>query len=189
MLTEVWPMPRHSDPELEGRILHAARKLWHKGGETALSMRAVAKAAGTNTPAVYRRFRNREQILRALIGDYQRQLIQQVASCNSPQEIAESILEFALGRPREYQLITSGLLARMSKDRPAVDFVSYRCAELLGGSPKDHESLIVAVWALVHGMAILQISGTLPKEGHTRARAAFTRAIQVLIENEESLLI
>ena len=60
-------MPRHSDPELEGRILNAARKLWHKGGETALSMRAVAKAAGTNTPAVYRRFRTREQILRALV--------------------------------------------------------------------------------------------------------------------------
>src|SRR6266498_1482010 len=181
-------MPRHIDPELEGRILNAARRLWHKGGETALSMRAVAKSAGTNTPAVYRRFRNREQILRALIEDYQRQLVEQIASCNSPHEIAEGILEFALGRPREYQLITSGLLARMSKDRPAVDFVSYRCAELLGGSPKDHESLIFAVWALVHGMAILQISGTMPKQDHARAHAAFTRAIHVLIENEGNLL-
>ena len=52
-------MPRQIDPEVEGRIIQAARKLWHKGGEKALSMRAVAKAAGTNTPAVYRRFRNR----------------------------------------------------------------------------------------------------------------------------------
>src|SRR5436309_2943122 len=49
-------MARHSDPELEDRILQAARKLWHDGGEEALSMRAVAKAAGTNTPAVYMRW-------------------------------------------------------------------------------------------------------------------------------------
>ena len=50
-------MPRPPDPDLEERILKAARKLWKKGGENALTMRAVAKAAGTkNTPAVYRRF-------------------------------------------------------------------------------------------------------------------------------------
>jgi len=63
-------MARHSDPEVEVRILRAARDLWHEGGEAALSMRAVAKAAGTNTPAVYRRFRTREDILRALVLRY-----------------------------------------------------------------------------------------------------------------------
>jgi len=181
-------MPRHSDPELEGRILQAARKLWHKGGEAALSMRAVAKAAGTNTPAVYRRFRTREEILRALVKDYQRQLFEQVGSGNAPHEIAEGILDFALARPREYELITSGLLARMTKERPAVDFVTYRLTELLGGSPKNHEGLIFSVWALVHGMALLQISGTLPKEDFARARVAFSRALHVLIENEGRLL-
>jgi AcrR family transcriptional regulator len=180
-------MPRHSDPDVEGRILKAARKLWHRGGEAALSMRAVARAAGTNTPAVYRRFRNREQILRALIHDYQQQLFAEIGSSNSPHEIAERILEFALARPREYQLITSGLLARMTSERPAVDFVGYRCAELLGGSPKDHEGLIFSVWALVHGMALLQITSTLRKEDHARARAVFTRSIAILIDNADKL--
>ncbi len=180
-------MARHSDPELEGRILRAARKLWHQGGETALSMRAVAKAAGTNTPAVYRRFRSREEILRALVGDYQRQLIAQIAPCKSAQEIAETILKFALGRPREYELITSGLLARMTSDRPAVNFAAYRAAELLGGSPKDHASLTMAVWALVHGMALLQISGSMREQDHPRALVAFKRAMKVLVENEDQL--
>ena len=180
-------MPRHSDPEVEGRILKAARKLWHKGGESALSMRAVAKAAGTNTPAVYRRFRSREEILRALIKDYQRQLMEEVVPAQSPQEIAERILRFALGRPREYQLITSGLLARMTRERPAVDFVAARVAELMGGTAKDHQNLILAVWALVHGMALLQISGTLRAADHARASAAFTQAIRILIENENNL--
>jgi len=180
-------MPRPSDPELQGRILSAARKLWHRGGEEALSMRAVAKAAGTNTPAVYRRFRNREEILRALIGNYQRQLFDEIERSTSPHEIAERILEFALGRPREYELITSGLLARMTRERPAVDFVAFRCAELLGGTAKDHECLILAVWALVHGMALLQISGTLRREDHVQARSAFTQALHILIDNAGKL--
>ena len=180
-------MARHSDPEVEGRILKAARKLWHKGGEQALSMRAVAKAAGTNTPAVYRRFRTRNEILRALVVDYQRQLFQAIGSCNSPHEIAEGILDFALSRPREYELITSGTLARMTDERPAVDFVKYRSAELMGGAPRDHEGLILAVWALVHGMALLRISGTLRKEDHARARAVFTQSLHILIDSEEKL--
>ena len=180
-------MARHNDPQLEGRILQAARKLWHKGGEAALSMRAVAKAAGSNTPAVYRRFASREELLRALIQDYQRQLIEQIAPSRSPQEIAERVLEFALGRPREYELITSGLLARMTKERPGVEFAAYRAAELLGGSPKEHFNLTTVVWALVHGMAMLQISGTMREEDYARARIAFGRAIEILIENEDKL--
>jgi AcrR family transcriptional regulator len=60
-------MPRHPDPELEKRVLDAAQKLWHGGGDKTLSMRALAKAARTNTPAIYRRFKDRKDILRALL--------------------------------------------------------------------------------------------------------------------------
>ena len=75
-------MPRHIDPELETRIMKAARKLWSKGGEKALSMRAIANIADTNTPALYRRFRNREEILRALVESYQGELQQAVSSAS-----------------------------------------------------------------------------------------------------------
>ena len=44
-------MPRHPDPDLEERILKAAHALWRRGGDKALTMRVVARAAGTNTPA------------------------------------------------------------------------------------------------------------------------------------------
>ena len=50
-------MPRHPDPEVERRILTAASRLWARGGEKTLTMRAVAKAAGTTTPTVYERYR------------------------------------------------------------------------------------------------------------------------------------
>src|SRR5260370_25773697 len=59
-------MARQPDPDLEARILNAARKLWRKGAGKALTMRAVARAAGTNTPAAYRRLPHRPDIRRAL---------------------------------------------------------------------------------------------------------------------------
>jgi AcrR family transcriptional regulator len=49
-------MPRHPDPFLEGQILDAAAGLWRKGGDKALTIRAVAQAAHTTTPTIYRRF-------------------------------------------------------------------------------------------------------------------------------------
>ncbi len=58
-------MPRQPDPQLETRILRAAQKLFLRGGEKGLSMRALAKAAHTSTPAVYRRYKSRKQILEA----------------------------------------------------------------------------------------------------------------------------
>lgn len=182
-------MARHSDPDLEARILQAARKLWHQGGESALSMRAVAKAAGTNTPAVYRRFRTREDILRALVRRYQQQLLEYLEPCTSVPEIAEQILEFALRQPREYQLIMSGLLARMTDERPNVELTLSRSAGWMGGSPRDREGLIFALWSLIHGIALLRISGTLREKNFPRARAAFRKSVQILMANAEQLRV
>ena len=180
-------MPRHINPELEGRIIQAARKLWHKGGEKALSMRAVAEAAGTNTPAVYRRFRNREEILGALVRSYQKELFQVLAPCRSLQEMVQCYLDFALGKPREYELIMSGLLARMSRTRPNVDFVADRVSEWLGGSPDDHRALVFTLASLVHGTAMLKITGTIPEEDFPSVRAVFGTTVKVLIANEDKL--
>ena len=59
-------MPRQADPQLEQRILDAACRLWSRGGEKALTMRGVAKAAGTTTPTLYERYHDRDDILRAV---------------------------------------------------------------------------------------------------------------------------
>jgi AcrR family transcriptional regulator len=180
-------MPRHSDPEVEGRILEAARKLWHKGGENALSMRAVAKAAGTNTPAVYRRFRNREEILRALVGHYQQELFKVLQPCGSLQELSQAYLDFALRRQREYELLNSGLVLRVSKTRPNLDFAIARSSEWLGGGPGAHAALVFAIWALAHGTAMLKLSGSVRDEDFPKMRAAFARAIDILVANEKEL--
>jgi len=180
-------MSRHIDPEVEERILQAARKLWHKGGEQALSMRAVAKAAGTNTPAVYRRFRNREELLRALVSYYQQEFFKVLQPCRSLQEVGQAYLDFVLGRPREYLLMNSGLIGRVSKTRPNLDFVVGRTSEWLGGAPGEHTPLVLALWALAHGAAMLRVSGSVLEANFPTLREAFSLAIDILVANEKKL--
>jgi len=180
-------MSRHIDPEVEERILQAARKLWHKGGEKALSMRAVAKAAGTNTPAVYRRFRSREAILRALVSSYQQEFFKVLQHCRSLPEVGQTYLDFVLGRPREYMLMNSGLIGRVSKNRPNLDFVMERASEWSGGAPGEHAPLVLALWALAHGTATLRVSGSVLEEDFPALREAFSQAVDILVANEKKL--
>lgn len=177
-------MPRKADPLLEATILRAARRLWTRGGEKALSLRAVARAAHTNTPAIYRRFRNKTEILRALVRAVQQELFEALQSCNSMQQIGEKTLDFGLAHPREYQLLTSGLLSRIGEPQPNLEFVRQKSAEWLGGTPEDHNRLVLALWCLVHGAAMLLITKTVPRGSEREMRAGFARAVETLIREE-----
>ena len=89
-------MPRHPDPEVEKRILTAASRLWARGGEKALTMRAVASAAETTTPTVYERYRDRADILRALRLQTRRQLFAALNPTRTLSEAVQQYLDFAL---------------------------------------------------------------------------------------------
>jgi len=191
-------MPRHADPDLEPRILNAAQKLWKRGAEKALTMRAVAKAAGTNTPAVYRRFRNREEILRALLRRIQQDVAGVLGSCTSPEEICERYLDYALHHVHEYELfythayqlspaVRSGCKLPLREYRPAMALVEGKLAERLGGSPPEHTRLSLALWTLSHGTAMLLISKAIPEEHAGELRSAFTAAVGALINCSSSL--
>lgn len=187
-------MPRQPDPLLEERILCAAQKLWKKGGGKALTMRAVARAAGTNTPAVYRRFRNREEILRALLKRLQREISTVVGSCRSPEEACEQYLEFALRHPHEYELFYEhshqlhqprqpGRVVPLREQRPTMALMEAKLAERLGGSPPDHTRVSLALWAVTHGTAMILISKSVPAEHAEAVRLAFRAAVENTIRN------
>lgn len=176
-------MPRPTDPKLESRILNAARRLWHKNGENALTMRAVAKAADSNTPAVYRRFRNRDDLLLALVQEYQKDLLRALEPCRSLQEIGECYFDFALQRPREYELLMSGLLARVRKAQPNFELLLRRCAEWLGGAPEDHEDFGLALFCLAHGAVMNVLSGNVWERSGDEIRSVFVRALNLLVAN------
>src|SRR5689334_3951192 len=87
-------MPRHPDPDLEERILHAADVLWRRGGEKSLTMRAVARAAKTNTPAVYRRFKDRKALVRGLLLRIALRIRAHFAAGKTLEDMAEAYVEY-----------------------------------------------------------------------------------------------
>lgn len=176
-------MPRQPDPLLEGRILEAARRLYMKGGEKALSMRALARLAHTNTPAVYRRFRNRRAILYALMKQYQQDLYRALQPCNSPQEACQRILDFALARPLEYQLTFAEWFSRFQEPRPNLEYLKIKFGEWLGGSPEDQVSLALGLWAQIHGTAMLLISKAVPAKDQAELLSVFTASVNLLVTN------
>jgi len=191
-------MPRRPNPDLEERILQAAQRLWKKGGEKALTMRAVAKAAGTNTPAVYRRFQNRQDILRGLLRRAQRDVAAAVQPCPTPEEACERYVEFALSHPHEYELFyahayqlprpaRSGRTPALREHRPTMALMEGKLAERLGGAATDHTRLSLALWTMAHGTAMLLISRAIPEEHVADLRSAFTAAVATLISNASHL--
>lgn len=190
-------MPRRPDPDLEGRILDAAQKLWKEGGEKELTMRTVAEAAGTNTPAVYRRFRDRDDIVRGLIQRTRLEFTALMQGAASPEEAGEVYLDFALSHTHEYELFFQHeyelFYSRRSTHtgnkpgRPAVEIMKRKIAEKLGGAPHDYTRLTVALWMLAHGAAMLLIAKSIPPKDRKTARAAFTRSVRALLHHADEV--
>ena len=154
-------MPRHPDPQLEQRILDAACRLWGRGGAKSLTMRAVAKTAGTTTPTVYERYRDRDDILRALRQQTRQELYDVLSRCHSLGQCCGRYLEFALERSHAYEVLFDGVAQPPSLHEPWPSFNLFRerLTQELGGIPRDHTRLMLALWSLMHGTAMLIIRG------------------------------
>jgi AcrR family transcriptional regulator len=187
-------MPRHPDPDLEDRIVCAADVLWRRGGEKALTMRAVAEAAGTNTPAVYRRFKNRQALVRALMLRIVARIREEFEQKETPEETAEAYVEYALRNRNEYLLFYSHAWALnpprgrrgprpIRESRPNFAFTEKLLAKELGGSPKDHTQLVIALWAMLHGTAMLLLNKSFPEGHEEELRIACRAAVKTLIQS------
>ena len=154
-------MPRHPDPDLEKRILGAASRLWARGGEKALTMRAVAKSAGTTTPTVYERYRDRDDILRALRLETRRELFTALSQTRTLRDAFQRHLDFALEHSHAYEVLFDGVgkPPSLHESWPSFNLIRERLATRLGGSPRQHTRLMLAVWSLMHGTAMLIIRG------------------------------
>jgi AcrR family transcriptional regulator len=185
-------VPRRPDPELEGKILNAAQRLWKKDGAKGLTMRAVARAAGTNTPSVYRRFQDRDDILRGLLWRIRVEIAALMEGAASPEEGCERYLDYALSHPHEYELFYQHDYELYHSPRskrggvkpagqPARDAMRRKLAERLGGSPTDHERLLVALWMVAHGAAMLLIAKTILPKDAAKARVVFRETVAALL--------
>lgn len=184
-------MPRHPDPELEERILNAAQKLWKKGGEKALTMRTVARAARTNTPAVYRRFKDRDDILFALLRRIAHRIRKDFEVGGTIEGMADAYVDAAIREPHEYQLFYSHarwlsppkLAARpIRENRPNFAFLEQQLARRFGGKPEDHTQLGLALWATLHGTCMLLVNDAIPEAHQQELRQAARTAVQAVLE-------
>jgi AcrR family transcriptional regulator len=177
-------MPRHSDPDLENRILCAASRLWARGGEKALTMRAVARAAGTTTPTVYERYRDRDDILRALRLQTRSELFAAVSRTSSLREAFESHLQFALEHSHAYEVLFDavGKPPSLHEPWPTFNLIRERVAKRLGGNPREHTRLMLAVWSLMHGTAMLIIRGEFEGVLRTQTIHACLDALDGILE-------
>ena len=177
-------MPRHPDPELEQRILDAASRLWARGGEKVLTMRAVAKAAGTTTPTVYERYRDRDDILAAVRQETRREMFTVLSRTRTVRQAVQCKLQFALDHPHAYQMLMDGvgMPPSLHEPWPSFNLMRERLAAVLGGTPRQQTRLTLAVWSLTYGTAMIIIRGQFRGELRTQTLLACLDALDAIVE-------
>ena len=179
-------MPRHPDPELEQRILDVACRLWARGGPKALTMRAVARAAGTTTPTVYERYRDREDLLRALRLQTRRDLFATMSRTHTLSQACERYLQFALDHPHAYEtlFVRFAQPPSLHEPWPSFNLMRQRVAQRLGGSPRQHTRLMLSLWSLMHGTAMLMIQGEVEGSLRTQMFHACLDALEDIVRRK-----
>ena len=177
-------MPRQPDPELEQRILDAASRLWTRGGEKALTMRAVAQTAGTTTPTLYERYRDRDDILRALRVKTRREMFAALSRTRTLRQAVQCKLQFALDHRHGYEMLVDGVAKPPSLHEPWPSFnlMRQRMAEYLGGTPRQYTRLTLAVWSLTYGTAMLINRGRFQGSLRTQTMHACLDALDAILE-------
>jgi AcrR family transcriptional regulator len=134
-------------------------------------MRAVAKAAGTTTPTVYERYRDREDILKALRLKTRCELFAALQRTRTLREAIQRQLEFALENPHAYEVLFDGVgrPPSLHEPWPSFNLMRERLAQKIGGNRQQNNRLILAIWSLMHGTAMLIIRGEF--EGALRVQA------------------
>jgi len=178
-------MPRKPDAALEGRVVDAAYRLWRQGGEKALTMRGVARAARTTTPTMYQRFRDKRDLLELLRARALDNLLAALVAADSPAATCERFLEFASRHPNEYRLLTADWAVRLARKEPKPSFalIKRRLADELGGSPNQHARLALALGELLHGAATMLLAPGVRRYVARELRRACLDACHALIDH------
>ena len=148
-------MPRLPDAELEKRIVSAAIRLLDRGGEAAITLRAVAKEAGTSTPTIYERFSDRDGLMKKLVDQATEDLLEIL----QPKTTVEAMFRIYLRHSCDYPL-RAGLMVEtfgnryVARDKmPAFELLQTRIAEELGIKGRKCEDLALAIASLAFGTA------------------------------------
>lgn len=156
-------------------IVAAARSVLAESGNGDFSMRAVAKRAGVTAGAIYRHFRNREELIDHVVAEslatYELELTQAIASepvgsFARVVAMGRKYIEFSRAHPEEFKVLFSPTRKRPRRlselpGRAGFD-VLRRCVadamasgEMRGGDP---ELTAFFLWSRVHGIVLLLLA-------------------------------
>jgi AcrR family transcriptional regulator len=146
---------------------------------------------------VYRRFRDRDDILRGLLLRIRLEIAATLEKASSPEEGCERYLDYALSHPHEYELFYQHdyelYHAPHAKragvklaGQPAREAMRRKLAAKLGGAPTDHEQVLMALWMVAHGAAMLIIAKTILPKDAKEARVVFTETVAALVRQAQS---
>ena len=183
--------PAYHHGDLRSALIHSALELLEEGGESELSLRAVARRAGVSAAAPYRHYADREALLSAVAAVGYAELADRLAAAHplpsTPEQLARvavAYVQFALERPALFRIMFGEPCDRDDDERVAAIAVvsQYVRAIVERTFPRsDPEALATAVWALVHGLAFLHLDGKLdastPKVVAKRVTAAIEAAL------------
>ncbi len=163
--------------ETRGRLLAAAAQLFAEQGVDAVSVDAVAEAAGRTSGAVYAHFGSKQGLLLALLGSWKDSvrtvLLAEVAVTESPRgqlaAVWDNVADTADDESGRWALLEHELWLRAARDGEVADIIRTRDAEArrfsahqlarwtsdVGACPAaDPEELAVLVKALLTGLAM-----------------------------------
>src|SRR3979490_835328 len=165
------PKATYHHGDLRAALLRAAIELLEESGETALSLRAVARRAGVSPAAPYRHYADREALVSAVAAVGYRELAERLAAAHpapaTPEQLASvavAYVRFALEQPALFRMMFGEPCDRDNDERVAATAAaSLYLREIVARCfpQADAEALAPAIWALVHGLAFLHLDGKL----------------------------
>jgi AcrR family transcriptional regulator len=177
--------------ETRARLLREARDLYLEKGLAAFSLREVARRVDLSPGAVYRHFDSKEALLREVcaagfrtFGSY---LMRALAAPTPRERMTSSALQylrFGLENPLDYRVMfmggADGFAAvgpppGSSSPEPTFQFLVDRVEECMRAKilrKGDSTEVAAIIWAHVHGLVSLRLSGHLGRAG---TDAEFTR--------------
>ncbi|MDP9841872.1 TetR/AcrR family transcriptional regulator [Streptosporangium lutulentum] len=171
--------PRKRDyDELRRDLLDAAGRLLAEEGPQALSTRRVAQEVGSSTTAVYNLFGDKTGLLRAMFLEGFARLAREFAAVPRDGDPEADLMALgyayraaALANPHLYELMFGRPIADFRPDEAALAQIQgtfgtlvaavARCVDAGRFAPSDPYDIAVHLNALVHGLASLELRGSL----------------------------
>ena len=154
-----------------GTILAAALEQVEREGVEKLAIRAIAAELGLAPNALYRYFQNLVALEAAVAEEARRQMLEAMENAvgrkgptKAIRAISEAYLRFALERPRVFALYlrTYGAAEHTPQCTQNTDFFLKYVTRVYGEKRASEASH--ALWAFLHGSAVLLDAGLVPAE-------------------------